>query len=100
MAADLPEGFRYEPELIGRADEAALLAFVRELPFRDFEFHGYTGKRRVVSFGWHYDFSARHLRKADGIPRLSDRAPGSGRRVRRRGAGRLSETHVGRIVSG
>jgi alkylated DNA repair dioxygenase AlkB len=23
---------------------------------------------RVVSFGWHYDFSARHLRKADDIP--------------------------------
>jgi hypothetical protein len=51
MAADLPEGFRYEPELVGPADEAALLAFVRELPFRDFKFHGYTGKRRVVSFG-------------------------------------------------
>jgi alkylated DNA repair dioxygenase AlkB len=41
---------------------------VRALPFREFEFHGYTGKRRVVSFGWHYDFSARHLRKADDIP--------------------------------
>jgi alkylated DNA repair dioxygenase AlkB len=68
MTADLPEGFRYKSELIGPADEAALLAFVRELPFRDFEFHGYTGKRRVVSFGWHYDFSARHLRKADDIP--------------------------------
>jgi alkylated DNA repair dioxygenase AlkB len=67
-AADLPEGFRYEPELIGPEDEAALLTFVRELPFRDFEFHGYTGKRRVVSFGWHYDFSAQHLRKADDIP--------------------------------
>jgi hypothetical protein len=46
--------------LIGPADEAALLAFLHELPFRDFEFHGYTGKRRVVSFGWHYDFSAQH----------------------------------------
>ena len=45
MAADLPEGFRYESELIGPEDEAALLAFVRELSFRDFEFHGYTGKR-------------------------------------------------------
>ena len=67
-AGDLPEGFRYEPELIGPADEAVLLASVRGLPFRDFEFHGYTGKRRVVSFGWHYDFSARHLRKADDIP--------------------------------
>jgi alkylated DNA repair dioxygenase AlkB len=63
-----PEGFRYRPELIAPSDEAALLARVRELPFREFEFHGYTGRRRVVSFGWHYDFSARHLRKADEIP--------------------------------
>ena len=67
-ATELPEGFRYEPELIGPEDEAALLASVRALPFREFEFHGYTGRRRVVSFGWHYDFSARHLRKADDIP--------------------------------
>jgi alkylated DNA repair dioxygenase AlkB len=67
-APHLPEGFRYLPELIGTAEENALLAHVRELPFREFEFHGYTGKRRVVSFGWQYDFSARHLRKADRIP--------------------------------
>lgn len=64
----LPLGFRYRPELIGPADEAALLARVRGLPFCDFEFHGYTGKRRVVSFGWHYDFSGRQLRRADDIP--------------------------------
>lgn len=64
----LPQGFRYQPELIGPTLEGALLARVRSLPFREFEFHGYTGKRRVVSFGWHYDFSARHLRKADDIP--------------------------------
>jgi alkylated DNA repair dioxygenase AlkB len=67
-APPLPEGFRYRPELIGTTEEDALLAHVRELPFREFEFHGYTGKRRVVSFGWQYDFSARHLRKADAIP--------------------------------
>ncbi|HEY0098701.1 MAG TPA: alpha-ketoglutarate-dependent dioxygenase AlkB [Pyrinomonadaceae bacterium] len=63
-----PEGFRYQPELIGTTVEDALLAHVRELPFREFEFHGYKGKRRVVSFGWRYDFSARHLQKADDIP--------------------------------
>jgi alkylated DNA repair dioxygenase AlkB len=67
-AAVLPEGFRYEPELIGPAEEAELLSSVRVLPFREFEFHGYTGRRRVVSFGWHYDFSGRRLRKADRIP--------------------------------
>src|SRR5829696_638261 len=64
----LPDGFKYAPDLLGPADEASLLAHVRELPFRDFEFHGYTGRRRVVSFGWHYDFAERHLRKADDIP--------------------------------
>jgi alkylated DNA repair dioxygenase AlkB len=65
---EFPEGFRYRPELIGSADEASLLALMRSLPFREFEFHGYTGRRRVVSFGWRYDFSARHLQKADDIP--------------------------------
>jgi alkylated DNA repair dioxygenase AlkB len=64
----LPVGFLYRPELVGTDEENVLLAHVRELPFREFEFHGYTGKRRVVSFGWQYDFSARHLRKADDMP--------------------------------
>jgi alkylated DNA repair dioxygenase AlkB len=64
----LPGGFRYEPDLISVQEESAAIAHIRELPFREFEFHGYTGKRRVVSFGWHYDFSARTLRKADDIP--------------------------------
>ena len=67
-APKLPAGFRYEPELIGPEEEEALVARVRELPFRDFEFHGYTGKRRVVFFGWKYDFSGRRLEKADDIP--------------------------------
>lgn len=64
----LPEGFRYRQELIGHAGEEFLLSRVCELPFRDFEFHGYTGKRRVISFGWHYDFSSRRLLKAENIP--------------------------------
>lgn len=63
------EGFRYEPELIEAANEEALVAFIRELPFREFEFHGYKGKRRVVSFGWKYEFSGGgQLHKADEIP--------------------------------
>jgi alkylated DNA repair dioxygenase AlkB len=67
------EGFRYRAELITPDDESALLACLRELPFREFEFHGYTGKRRVVSFGWQYDFSGRKLRKADDIPEFLKR---------------------------
>jgi alkylated DNA repair dioxygenase AlkB len=63
------EGFRYQPELIDSAFEDALVAQVRELPFREFEFHGYKGKRRVVSFGWKYEFAGGgQLQKADEIP--------------------------------
>ena len=65
---ELPSGFRYQRDVITPAEETDLLAHIRELPFREFEFHGYTGKRRVVSFGWQYDFSARHLRKVDDMP--------------------------------
>ena len=64
----LPEGFRYEPSLIDATTESAMLTHVRALPFREFEFQGYTAKRRVISFGWQYDFDARRLRKADDMP--------------------------------
>jgi alkylated DNA repair dioxygenase AlkB len=61
-------GFSYRPEFLDQAEEGALLTHLRNLPFREFEFHGYTGKRRVVSFGWRYDFSGQKLREAEEIP--------------------------------
>lgn len=68
IAKQTLEGFRYQSELITPADEKALIAHLRELPFKEFDFHGYKGKRRVVSFGWRYDFSGQQLQKADDIP--------------------------------
>ena len=68
-AAEAPEGFRYQPDLLSGPEEAALLEQICPLPFREFEFiQGYQGKRRVVSFGWRYDFQERELRKADDMP--------------------------------
>ena len=64
----LPEGFRYQNDVISRDVERTTIAHVRELPLREFEFHGYTGKRRVLSYGWRYDFSDRVLHRTDDIP--------------------------------
>jgi alkylated DNA repair dioxygenase AlkB len=64
----LPEGFRYQADLITPDEEQELLHRVRELPFKEFEFHGFTGKRRVVSFGWRYSFSEEKLEEASEIP--------------------------------
>lgn len=63
-----PEGFRYQPDLISPADERALLQPLAGLAFSDFEFKGYVGKRRTISFGWSYDFSQEKLRSTEAIP--------------------------------
>jgi alkylated DNA repair dioxygenase AlkB len=73
-----PEGFRYQADLLPPAEERELVERIRELPLKEFEFHGYVGKRRVASYGWHYDFGERKLHKAEEIPAfllpLRDRA--------------------------
>ena len=63
-----PEGFRYQPGLITPTEESDLIAAFADLPFREFEFHGYSGRRRVVSFGWRYDFTHARVEQAEDIP--------------------------------
>ncbi len=73
-----PEGFRYEEDLIPPEAERALVAWIAGLPFRAFEFHGHVGRRRVVSFGWEYDFSRERVHPTEEMPAallpLRDRA--------------------------
>jgi len=64
----LPAGFAYRDDLITPTEECALLKQLAGLPFKPFDFHGYLAKRRVVSFGWRYDYGARSLRDSDPIP--------------------------------
>jgi alkylated DNA repair dioxygenase AlkB len=67
-ASDLPEGMRYAPDMISRGQERALLEKLPSLPLKEFEFHGFLGKRRTVSFGWHYDFNGGGLKQAGDLP--------------------------------
>ena len=64
----LPEGFKYQPDFLTREEERDLVRQIETLPFKAFEFHGFEGKRRVVSFGWRYDFSDQRLQKAEDMP--------------------------------
>lgn len=63
-----PEGFRYESEIISRDDEQRLIAEIRTLPLKAFDFHGFQGKRRVKSFGSRYDYDEERLKDAEPIP--------------------------------
>jgi alkylated DNA repair dioxygenase AlkB len=64
----LPAGFQYQADLISPKEEQNLLERFAGLPFREFEFHGYVGKRRTVSFGWEYDFSTEQVLPTEDIP--------------------------------
>jgi alkylated DNA repair dioxygenase AlkB len=63
-----PDGFAYRDGLLTPEHEAALLEAFRQLPFRPFAFHGFEGKRRVVSFGSRYDYGASRLVAAPDMP--------------------------------
>jgi alkylated DNA repair dioxygenase AlkB len=68
LKSALPDGFRYHPDLLDEEEERALEGEIALLPFRAFEFHGFEGKRRVVSFGWRYDFNEARLTEAPPVP--------------------------------
>lgn len=61
-------GLKYQAGLIPEAEAASLVELIAPLPFKEFEFHGFTGKRRVVSFGWKYDFSSQRLERIGYVP--------------------------------
>ena len=69
-AQSLPAGLRYQTDLIDTREEARLIAAFRDLAFSSFQFHGFIGKRRVVYYGWRYDFDGGGLKRTDPIPPL------------------------------
>ena len=69
-APDLPQGMRYGEDALASHEERDLLARLPALPFRGFEFHGFLGKRRTVSFGWRYDFNGGGLGESEPIPQF------------------------------
>jgi alkylated DNA repair dioxygenase AlkB len=63
-----PSGLGFRVEFVSALEEAALLANVAQLPFKPFEFHGWTGNRETVSFGWRYDFNQARVERVPPIP--------------------------------
>jgi alkylated DNA repair dioxygenase AlkB len=68
LFAATPPGLFFREDFVDAAEEAALLAAVETLPFQAFQFHGWTGNRETVSFGWRYDFNQARVEPAPPIP--------------------------------
>ena len=54
--ASAPSGLSLRENLVGRDEEAALIAAIDGAGLAPFRFQGWVGKRLTASFGWHYDF--------------------------------------------
>lgn len=63
-----PEGLQYLPDFLSAGEERALSERFGTLPFKEFEFQGFLGKRRTVSYGWHYAFDGSGLHEAAPMP--------------------------------
>ena len=61
-------GLRYEEDLIGRAEEQALIERLSAAELDPFRFHGWLGNRKTRSFGWRYDFDDASFTPGDPIP--------------------------------
>jgi alkylated DNA repair dioxygenase AlkB len=69
VSNQLPEGMRYARGIITPEHERELTRFIETLPLKRFEFAGgFLGNRRVLSFGWRYDYTAQKLTEVSPIP--------------------------------
>ncbi len=65
---DLPAGFVYQPDFISPDEERELLSRFESLNFEPFQYMQFTARRRIVVYGWDYDFSSRKTSTTDPIP--------------------------------
>ena len=65
---ELPDGFRYIPDVLSIAEEKSLVERFEKLPLKPFEFHGYLANRRTYSFGHKYVFAGQEPRDDASIP--------------------------------
>ncbi|MBK6005239.1 alpha-ketoglutarate-dependent dioxygenase AlkB [Ramlibacter ginsenosidimutans] len=69
---ELPAGMRYQAEFLSRKEEGSLVAIIDRLPLAHMKYQQYTARRRVVSYGGQYDFSAQRLDEAEPLPAWLD----------------------------
>ncbi len=61
-------GLAYGEDLIGAAEEAELIAGIREARLTPFRFQQWEGKRLTRSFGWTYDFQTGRFARDEPVP--------------------------------
>ncbi len=64
----LPPGFSYHENFITPAEESHLVELISKLELNPMQFHEYTAKRKVLSFGRGWSFTEQQLKTGKPIP--------------------------------
>ncbi len=64
----LPLGLLYKPDFVSLAEETALLKVLKRLPLQQAKYREYRAKRRIVGFGWKYDYRSGHIIPGESLP--------------------------------
>jgi alkylated DNA repair dioxygenase AlkB len=67
VGATFAHGYAYEADFLSPAEESALIAEIQQLPLEEAEYRQFRAKRRIVSYGGRYDFSAQKLNAGEPI---------------------------------
>ncbi|HEY3929165.1 MAG TPA: alpha-ketoglutarate-dependent dioxygenase AlkB [Candidatus Koribacter sp.] len=71
--SELPEGFAYQAEFLSHDEEGDLLVAIGKQEFQPVNFQGYIARRRIVSYGFDYDFGSRQTTATAPIPEFLSR---------------------------
>jgi alkylated DNA repair protein (DNA oxidative demethylase) len=63
-----PPGFLYRPDILGAAEEIALVDGVRDLAFAEVRMRGVVARRRTAHFGWLYGYESWRIEPGPPIP--------------------------------
>ncbi len=66
--SSLPAGWDYRDDFIDADGEAALIEVIAALPLHEARYKGYTARRRVVHFGFAYDYDDNRLLPSPPLP--------------------------------
>jgi alkylated DNA repair dioxygenase AlkB len=64
----MPQGFRYQPDLITAEEEGDLARRFAALDFKPYEHLGYLGNRRIAAFGWRRDADGAMVETGEPLP--------------------------------
>ncbi len=67
-AVTLPNGLVYRPNFLTPAEEEVLMAYIENLPLEHPLYEGYEAKRRIMSFGWGFNYRSQRLIPGPPLP--------------------------------